>query len=372
MNPVTIQRYAADYEYFIQNQLTFISPFVILDSVIVLEKLVKPPVRKAPAGAFRYFKRNAGNKKVAKPYKSYDDLLSFLQKDKNLIIEDIDTAKHILMKTSYFSLISGYKDIFKNPTTGKYTDGTTFDDIYRLYKFDNELRSIFLKYMLIAERSVKSSLAYHFSAIYGENQQQYLSQSNYVITNATRKGILKLIGILSYPLNHKSDYAYINHYKSKHQNVPLWIMVQILTVGQVSHMFDYLKASVPIKVCKDFHNISRKDMHSFLSIMTKHRNVCAHGDRFFNYRTKDSITDTLIHQKLHIAKIGGRYQNGKNDVFSEVILLKYLLDREDFHDFYYELKNCLNKKCPSNKILKMMGFPANWMSIIRLKCPDMP
>lgn len=80
--------------------------------------------------------------------------------------------------------------------------------------------------------------------------------------------------------------------------------------------FDYLKASVPIKVCNDFNQIGRKDMHSFLSIMTKHRNVCAHGDRFFNYRTKDSITDTPIHKKLHIPQISGRYQMGKM-IFSQ-------------------------------------------------------
>lgn len=305
---------------------------------------------------------------MPKSYKSYDDLLTFLQNDKNLIIEDLNIAKHILMKTSYFSLISGYKGIFKNPTTQKYIDGTTFNDIYSLYRFDNQLRSIFLKYILIAERSIKSSLAYHFSAIYGENQEQYLSPSNYLLTNSTQKGIQKLIGILSYQLTHNSNYVYINHYKTKHKNIPLWIMIQILTLGQVSHMFDYLKASVPIKVCNDFCNINRKDMHSFLSIMTKHRNACAHGDRFFNYVTKDSITDTLIHQKLHIPQINGRYQNGKNDIFSAVIILKYLLDEEDFHAFYYELKHCLKKQCPNNKILKMMGFPLNWMSIIRLKC----
>lgn len=62
----------------------------------------------------------------------------------------MDAARHILTKTSYFSLISGYKDIFKNPTTGKYIDGTTFEDIYHLYRFDHELRSIFLKYMLLS------------------------------------------------------------------------------------------------------------------------------------------------------------------------------------------------------------------------------
>lgn len=165
-----------------------------------------------------------------------------------------------------------------------------------------------------------------------------------------------------------SEYAYINHYKSKHHNVPLWIMIHVLTLGQVSHMFDYLKASVPIKVCNDFNQIGRKDMHSFLSIMTKHRNVCAHGDRFFNYRTKDSITDTVIHEKLHIPQISGRYQMGKNDLFSEVIILKYLLDKEDFRNFYYELKTCLKKQAPGEDILALMGFPDNWMAILRMKC----
>ena len=76
---------------------------------------------------------------MAKPFKIYEELLLFLQDEKNLTIEDMDTARRILLKTSYFSLISGYKDTFKNRTTGKYIDGTTFDDIYRLYQFDNDL-----------------------------------------------------------------------------------------------------------------------------------------------------------------------------------------------------------------------------------------
>ena len=108
-------------------------------------------------------------------------------------------------------------------------------------------------------------------------------------------------------------------------------------------------------------------MHSFLSILTKHRNVCAHGDRFFNYITKDSITDTPIHKKLHIPQINGRYQHGKNDLFSEVIILKYLLDRGDFRDFYYDLKHCIKKYLPDETILWRMGFPENWMSVLRLK-----
>ena len=58
---------------------------------------------------------------MAKPFKTYEELLLFLQDEKNLTIEDMDTARRILLKTSYFSLISGYKDTFKNRTTGLMT-----------------------------------------------------------------------------------------------------------------------------------------------------------------------------------------------------------------------------------------------------------
>ena len=88
---------------------------------------------------------------------------------------------------------------------------------------------------------------------------------------------------------------------------------------------------------------------------------------FFSYVTKDSITDTAVHQKLHIPQIDSRFQNGKTDIFSEVIILRYLLDNEDFKNFYHELRNCIKKKCPDSRILTLMGFPENWTSIIRLK-----
>lgn len=156
--------------------------------------------------------------------------------------KEVENGKNV--SNILFSLITGYKETFKNPTTGKYVDGTTFEDIYCLYQFDNELRSIFLKYMLLAERNVKSSLAYHFSAVYGENQTEYLSLSHYMPTASMQRGIQKLLRVFHYQLTYKNEHAYINHYKTKHHNVPLWIMGQVLTIGQLSHIsFNHDKAS---------------------------------------------------------------------------------------------------------------------------------
>lgn len=48
-----------------------------------------------------------------------------------------------------------------------------------------------------------------------------------------------------------------------------------------------------------------------LSIYAKCRNVCAHGERLFDFHTTDMIPDTLLHSKLGIPCKKGLYQNGK-------------------------------------------------------------
>ena len=47
----------------------------------VLEKLVKPSVRRAPEGAFRYVRGI-----MDKPFKTYTELLDFLEKEKRLAL----------------------------------------------------------------------------------------------------------------------------------------------------------------------------------------------------------------------------------------------------------------------------------------------
>ncbi len=119
-------------------------------------------------------------------------------------------------------------------------------------------------------------------------------------------------------------------------------------------------------MCNDFHHIGRNELGKMLVILTKYRNICAHGNRLFNTKTQDSIPVLIAHKKLHIPKINSRYQQGKSDLFATVISLKYLLDAIDFRQFYYELKNVIKKYNPSAKTMELMGFPANWMSILRI------
>ena len=79
-----------------------------------------------------------------KPFLDYQAQIKYL-KQKQLVINDEASATTALEKVSYYGLINGYKDIFKDPATSSFYPGTTFDDIYNLYLFDAELRDVFLK-----------------------------------------------------------------------------------------------------------------------------------------------------------------------------------------------------------------------------------
>lgn len=303
-----------------------------------------------------------------KRFLTYDEQISFLSEQKQLIIEDQEYAKRILFQTGYFALVNGYKRIFKNPQTNKFQVGVRFEDVYGMYCFDRNLRSILLKYILICEQTIKSSLSYHFCQIYGEDQKAYLNPINYLQSENHSRIIKKLIQKMSAQLNENSSYYYIRHYVKRYQSVPFWVLVNTLTLGQVSKMYSCQKSRVKIQICKDFGEIRENELERMLSIMTKFRNVCAHNDRLFNFKTQDALPDLLIHQMLQIPRRLGRYCCGKEDLFAQVIILKMLLQEEDFEWFYTELKQWFQRHSVYETILYQMGFPENWKEIANIKC----
>ena len=110
-----------------------------------------------------------------KTFLTYDEQIEKLEKEKQLVISDPEFAKITLQKLSYFSLIGGYKDLFKHKPSGNYLHGVTFEEITAFYYFAEELRTLFLKYILHVERQLKSMLSYYFCEKYGEQQTAYLA-----------------------------------------------------------------------------------------------------------------------------------------------------------------------------------------------------
>ena len=295
----------------------------------------------------------------------YNAQIQNLQKQ-NLIIDNESISIEILSKISYYGLINGYKNVFKDPVTNKYITGTTFNDIYQMYLYDAALREIFLKYILIVERHIKSSISYHFSELYGNGKADYQNFSNYDFGNHKTQ-VQKLFQKINNKISGKNASPQIKYHLSLYHDVPIWVLMTDLTLGETATIYRFLKGTCKTAVCNDFHHIGRADLGKMLILLTKSRNICAHGNRLFNLHTGDSILDCVAHKKLRISQTKGLYLHGKSDLFAVVISLKYLLDITTFRSFYYELKKVIKKYSPPNTILQEMGFPSNWMSILRIK-----
>lgn len=298
-----------------------------------------------------------------KTFLAYDEQIEKLEKEKQLVISDPEFAKITLQKLSYFSLIGGYKDLFKHKPSGNYLHGVTFEEITAFYYFDEELRTLFLKYILHVERQLKSMLSYYFCEKYGEQQTAYLTAGNYNYTRKNSNKINRLITTLSQTIALPSNYSYITHHARVYGNVPLWVATNALTFGQISKMYQYSTSNIRTKVSLNFANMSEVQLHQLIRILASCRNVCAHNERLYSFQVNEAIPDMVLHSKLQLPQKKGQYTIGKKDLFAVVIALRYLIDNQEFKLFKTELKRLINSVLKTALISVRNCYFRKWGSL---------
>ncbi|WP_129409743.1 Abi family protein [Marinitoga lauensis] len=268
-----------------------------------------------------------------KVFKTYNQQMRILR-SRNLHVSS--KAKQILKMENYYNIINGYKDLFlqSNNTAEKYKDNATFDEIYALYKFDRELRFIFLKRLLVIENNVKSILAYKISEKYGHTDYLKLNNFKKYKDEKGLQQIMKVISILQKNISEQSGkHNAITHYITKYGYVPFWVLVNVLTFGNISKLYGILKQQDQQSISKEF-GINNKTFSSYLKLMSIFRNICAHEEIFYNKKLKTEIRGGEIHQKLNIPKNNnGKYIYGRNDVFALLICLKEFLPNKKEENF---------------------------------------
>ena len=78
-------------------------------------------------------------------------------------ISDREKAKNILSEINYYKLTGYALQFRKNINKSECKENTTLKIIYKIYKFDEDLRAVFRKYIEIAEVYYKTQIAYGFS-----------------------------------------------------------------------------------------------------------------------------------------------------------------------------------------------------------------
>lgn len=308
-----------------------------------------------------------------KPFLTYEQQLNKLSNEKKLIIKDVGFAEQKLRDIGYFALIGGYKEPFRNAMTRVYIGDTTFEDVYALYEFDNQLRELIFQYICQIEKKMRSIIGYSFCEVFGEQQEKYLDTMNYNYSRRNRQEIDKLIRIVDRLAMHNTDYEYIVHQRNVYQNVPLWVLINAMTFGQISKMYSFFVSQIQSRISRNFEKVNERELVQYLKVLVLYRNVCAHNERLFSHKVHSDIPNTVLHQKLHITQVGNQYVQGKRDLFSVVISFRYLLPRDSFLTFKRKLivlferyLHC-SQRISEQELLKEMGFPENWKNITRYR-----
>jgi len=148
--------------------------------------------------------------------------------------------------------------------------------------------------------------------------------------------------------------------------IPLWVLNNILTFGQISKFYSILKQKDRQQVSRTF-KIQDNQLESILYYLSSIRNFCAHGNRLYCYRTKRPFVDFDAHKLLKIPLTDGKeFDYGKRDFFGCMIALKYVLPKTEYMRLIKEIYRLFSTTrtklsiITEEDILKEMGFPIDW------------
>ena len=305
---------------------------------------------------------------IEKNFKNLNEQIEIFRQ-KGMTINDENYVKEVLLRENYFFL-NGYRHLFmKSAEDKKFLEGTTFEEMYSLFLFDRSFRNILFKYLLVIENNLKSITSYQLSKKYGYKESDYLRAKNFTRKPEKQAQLNDLLKKMKRQIRvNGSQHSATLHYVSNYGYIPLWILVKVLSFGIVSEMYSILKVEDQRDIA-EIYGIEPEILMIYLPILANYRNLCAHEDILYENKTQKYINDTVFHSLLKIPKENDEYIYGKNDVFALIIILKQMLNKEDFKNMSIEMDNCIEtlnynlKTIGIDKVLNRMGFPLNWEEI---------
>ena len=276
-----------------------------------------------------------------------------LLKSRGLNISDETRAARYLQNISYYRL-SGYMYPFLSDVKNHhYTAGASFEDVLDLYRFDRELRILVFSAIEKIEIALRTQIANNFSIAL--NDPFWYIDAKYFYDPVKHTAFLNNL-----PVNaSRTNYIFISHFFETYTDPfpPIWVIFEILSMGQFSILYNNSKKSPPRKAVADYFGVKETVFTTWLHTLVYIRNICAHHVRLWN-------KDLRIKVKLPIKTTNRWLSNSNitsNKIYTVLAIIIYMLDTITPHNtFRQKVRNLLTKYPNTN--ITAMGFPKDWES----------
>lgn len=272
-----------------------------------------------------------------------------------MIITDDLTVKNVLSRINYYRF-TGYALQFRQSINDSdYTEGVSFEKVYKIYQFDERIRDILRRYIEIAEVFYRAQISYGFSMskCVDSPHDQHYDENNYL----KKKEFNEVKNHLEKDKGYYKDSLIVKHHKVKYNDkMPLWVMVELLSFSDISKLFSCMYFSEQNNIANAL-GISAATLENHLHCLSVLRNKCAHAARLYNTKFYPA------------ARFNPQFLRSNRDVKNDTLFayLLILIKRLPENSIKRALANdiyTIIEEYKSDIDLSLVGFPKNYNELL--------
>ncbi len=283
-----------------------------------------------------------------KPPQTFDEQVDLLIL-RGMRIDDPKRARRYLSHLNYYRLAAYWLPFEQDHPTHRFKPGVEFDLVLEHYIFDRKLRLLIMDAIERIEVSLRTRWAYHLAHSHGPHAMldQTLFKAKWPHAdnvNALRETV------------RRSSEVFIRNFNKYDEALPpVWVVCEIMTLGQLSKWYANLKRGRDRNAVARGYGMDEVNLTSFLHHLSIVRNHCAHHARIWN-------REFTFSWKLPRTRPATLRQNfnltDTRRIYNTLVMLAYLMDSIGPNSWKQRLYDLFTKH-PDVRT-RAMGFPPDW------------
>lgn len=286
-----------------------------------------------------------------KPYSSPEQIVQIL-KSRGMLMEDDRKVESYLLNIGYHRLSAYIYPFYKSPKSDlKLKEGTNFEQVLTLYRFDKKLRILLFNEIEKIEVAIRSVLA---NIGCQELDDRYWITKPAYFANADKFN--QTLAVIEKELtSSKEDYIedfrrnYVENYP------PAWMITEVLSFGNLNYIYSNVASNQLMKRIAEYFGLKPQVFTSWLTVLANLRNMCCHHARVWN---RDFMLKPAEPRKTKYAWIGTLKMNKKR-IYYRLCIIRYFLSSISPNNNFNEKLLELLTNFPSVDIAAM-GFNKEW------------
>lgn len=286
-----------------------------------------------------------------KPYSTPGQIVQIL-KSRGMIMEYEHKVENYLLNIGYHRLSAYIYPFYKIPKSDlALKDGTTFEQVLTLYRFDKKLRILLFNEIEKIEVAIRSVLAN--IGCQELNDKHWITKPEY-FANADKFN--KTLAIIEKELlSSKEDY--IENFKHNYIETypPAWMITEVLSFGNLNYIYSNISGNQLMKHIAGYFGLKPQVFTSWLTVLANLRNMCCHHARVWN---RDFVLNPAEPKKQKTAWIDTTNVDKKR-IYYRLCMIRYFLCSISPNNNFNEELSTLLAEFPSVDIAAM-GFNQDW------------